>query len=335
MKFTDDLLPAIIYLGILTGYIIILHLFRIFYRIKIRRSHFTENFLRAPGQSLLKKIDGLNEDITLIVTTLVTIPLVFYSGYVSHLYFYKREFDPIVVNIIGGLGAVVTIYCLVKTLKLLKKRRMIRFGYEGQITVGQELNQLMLEGHYVYHDFPAEKFNIDHIVVGRSGIFAVETKAQSKPTTKNRRQDATVEYNGKMLDFPDGDDFKIIEQAEQQAFWLSEWISSAIGEQVAARAIVALPGWFVKRTSADGISVVNPQQFPSLFKHIKPRTLNDEMISRIVHQLEQKCRDIAPGSKASDGGQPAIKDPVGINSTGVDTHHNNPRLLKIYDFSPN
>ena len=70
----------------------------------------------------------------------------------------------------------------------------------------------MLEGNYVYHDFPADKFNIDHIVVGRSGIFAVETKVRSKPTTNNHRQDATVEYNGKMLNFPDGDDFKIIEQ---------------------------------------------------------------------------------------------------------------------------
>lgn len=306
MKFAHDLWPAIIYLGILAGYILILHLFRTFYRTKRRRSPFTENFLRAPGQSLVKKIDGLNEDICLNVTVLVTIPLVFYSGYVSHLYFYKREFDPIVVNILGGIGAAITIYYLVKTLKSLKKRRIIRLGYEGEITVGQELNQLMLEGNYVYHDFPADKFNIDHIVVGRSGIFTVETKARSKPTTNNRQQDATVEYNGKMLNFPDGDDFKIIEQAERQASWLSKWISSTIGEQVAARAIVALPGWFVKRTSADGISVVSPQQFPSLFKHIKPRTLTDEMITRIVHQLEQKCRDVVPGSKAYDGGQPAM-----------------------------
>ena len=167
----------------------------------------------------------------------------------------------------------------------------------------------MFQGKHVYHDFPADKFNIDHIVVGRSGIFAVETKARSKSTTNNRREDATVEYNGKMLMFPNGDDFKIIEQAERQSSWLSQWISSATGDQVAARAIVALPGWFVKRTSADGISVVNPKQFPSLFKHIKPRTLTDEMITRIVHQLEQKCRDVVPVSKAQEGEHPSASKP--------------------------
>jgi len=255
---------------------------------------------------LVNQLDGLNEDIGLNVTLLITIPFAFYSAYVSYLYFYQREFNPVAVPILAGFGVIITIVYLLKTMKLLKKRRIIRLGYESDITVGQELNQLMLNGNYVYHDFPADAFNIDHIVVGRSGIFVVETNGRSKPTPHNREKDATVEYNGKMLNFPDGNDFQIIEQAERQASWLSNWISSAIGEPVAARAIVALPGWFVKRTSADGISVVNPNQFPSLFKHIKPRTLTDEMIRRMVHQIEQKCRNIVPDAEEYNRAQPLL-----------------------------
>ena len=299
MKFAHDLLPAIIFFTILVCYIVLLYLMRTFLRIKAQHPPFTENFLRAPGQSLIKKFEILNEDISLNAILLITTPLLFYSGYVSYGYFYNREFDPIVVNILVGVGAVITIYYLTRTMRLIKKRRWVRMGYEGQMVVSQELNQLMLEGNYVYHNFPADKFNIDHIVVGRLGIFTVETNAQLKPSTKNHQQYAPVEYNGKMLIFPDREDFKIIEQAERQASWLSEWISNAIGEQVAARAVVALPGWVIKRTSADGISVVNPSQFPSLFKHIKPRPLTDEMVSRIARLLEQKCRKGEPGSQTS------------------------------------
>ena len=306
LDFAPNLWPIIIYLVILAGYILTLHFLRIFYRFKKRPSPFAENVLRAPGQSLVNQLDGLNEDIGLNVTLLITIPFAFYSAYVSYLYFYQREFNPVAVPILAGFGVIITIVYLLKTMKLLKKRRIIRLGYESDITVGQELNQLMLNGNYVYHDFPADAFNIDHIVVGRSGIFVVETKGRSKPTPHNRQQDATVEYNGKMLNFPDGNDFQIIEQAERQASWMSNWISSAIGEPVAARAIVALPGWFVKRTSADGISVVNPNQFPSLFKHIKPRTLTDEMIRRMVHQIEQKCRNIVPDAEEYNRAQPVL-----------------------------
>ena len=90
---------------------------------------------------------------------------------------------------------------------------------------------------------------------------------------------------------------RAIDQAENQASWLSNWLGQAIGEPIAARAIVALPGGFVKRTSSEGISVANPKQFSSLFEHIKPRPLSESMLTRINHQLDQKCRDIEPTSK--------------------------------------
>jgi len=46
----------------------------------------------------------------------------------------------------------------------------------------------MLDGYHVYHDFPAERFNIDHVVVGPAGAFAIETKAvQSLPRGREIR----------------------------------------------------------------------------------------------------------------------------------------------------
>jgi hypothetical protein len=94
-----------------------------------------------------------------------------------------------------------------------------------------------------------------------------------------------------MLTFADITDFETIEQAQQQADWLSKWLGAATGEPIAVRAVVTLPGWVVKRTSADGIPVVNPGQFASLFEHIKPRPLSGTMLNHIKDHLEQKCRN--------------------------------------------
>ena len=233
---------------------------------------------------------------------LVALPFIFYSGFLSTFYIVRRQYVPQEIALWLILGSVFIFFFLLMTLKRLKKRRRLRLGYEGAVAVGQELNQLMLEGNHVYHDFPADQFTIDHVVLGRSGLFVVQTEARSKSANNGRREDETVEYNGQILMFPNGDDLKIIERAERQSSWLSQWISRAVEDQIAARAIVALPGWFVKRTSADGISVVNPKQFPSLFKHIKPRPLTDKMIARIVLQLEQKYREDFVMSPAGDAG---------------------------------
>ena len=56
----------------------------------------------------------------------------------------------------------------------------------------------------------------------------------------------------------------------------------------------ALPGWFVERVASDGIPVINPKQFRSITKPVAGNILSGSMISRIVHQLEQKCRNVEP-----------------------------------------
>jgi Nuclease-related domain len=196
------------------------------------------------------------------------------------------------VSASGGLFFCV--FSIHRATKLLNERTTLRLHYEGLLEVGRHLEQLSHDGFHVYHGLPAETFNIDHVLVGPKGVFAVETKTHLKSVHKKRPEDATVEYDGRTLFFPRTEDYKTIDQAWKQAAWLSEWLGKAIGEPIAARAIVALPGWLVKRTSAEGIPVVNPQQFSSLFKYIKPRPLSNSMIICINHQLVQRCRNPEP-----------------------------------------
>ena len=287
-------LPIILFFGILAIVMSALYLLRKSRQIKRHRSPFTDNFLRSPGESLSKQIMELNDGVTENLVLIITTPILLYSIYISSLLFgnSKNSIWSLIGCIIIGIGFIA--YYLFKLIKLMNLRQSYRLGYEGEIAVGQELNQLMRDGYYVYHDFPADKFNIDHIIVGASGIFAVETKARSKPTSKDRKADAKVKYDGKFLRFPNGTDIESLEQARRQAEWLSKWLRSAVGEAVRVRPVVALPGWFVERVASGGIRVINPKNFRSIAKPKDGNILSEKMISRVVHQLEQKCRDVAP-----------------------------------------
>ena len=287
-------IPFLIIAAVILTAIIVVHVFR--YRIarKGLRSPFTQNLERCPGQSLLKHLDELNEEISIQATALLAVPVGIYAVYVSYLCFGQHPFNLTEAIAIGAIAVVFMGYTAFKLFGFLHERRRIRLGCEGEMIAGQALNQMMLQGYRVYHDFPAERFNIDHIVVGAKGVFAVETKTRSKRTTANRQEDATVEYDGRALHFPNGTDIEMIAQAKRQSKWLANWLSQAIGEALTVRAVLALPGWFVKRTAAQGMPVVNPKQFDSLFAHIPPRPLTPDMIARISHQLDQKCHDIEP-----------------------------------------
>ena len=284
-------LPVILICGILLIMLMVLNVFRRHIRLKSLRPSFKKDMLRIPGGSLLRRLDNLNEQINLYLIYVIILPLIIYSALISYSYFQAAQPSLTVIWISSTICIALIAYLVFNLVRLLSQRKRTRLGYEGELAVGQELNQLMLLGYRVYHDFPADTFNIDHIIVGSKGVFAVETRTRSKGTARKGSQEATVAYDGRMLTFADTTDFETIEKAEQQADWLSNWLTTGTGEPIAVRAIVTLPGWVVKRTSADGIPVVNPGQFTSLFEHIKPRPLSEAMLNCIKDQLERKCRN--------------------------------------------
>jgi hypothetical protein len=124
------------------------------------------------------------------------------------------------------------------------QRRAYRQGLEAELAVAQCLTPLIAEGGFVFHDFPANGFNIDHIVVGRSAVFAIETKSRRKPAAKGQ-ESAQVKYDGSHLRFPDFVDTKCVEQARIQSDWLSKFLASGVGEPVKVLPLLALPGWYV------------------------------------------------------------------------------------------
>lgn len=179
-------------------------------------------------------------------------------------------------------------------LNWLKRRNNLQLGLEAELAVGQELNQLMLHGCRVFHDFPAEDFNIDHIVVGPGGVFAVETKGRAKPDKGRSSYDATVVFDGSILRFPDWCEVEPLKQARRQAEWLQGWLGSAVGCVVEVKAALAIPGWFVERTKKSDVIVFSGKAPNFLAKRQLGAGLSEEMITRISHQIEARCRDVEP-----------------------------------------
>lgn len=290
MNIPSILMPASFIFGMYGILASVFYLQRKHRKLKGYRSPFTSNFLRSPGESLNRQIMEISDKMMEHLVMTLMAPILLYALLYSRNVKFSASVN--MVFIIGGIGFIG--YHLFRLISLINLRQSYRLGYEGEIAVGQELNQLMRDGYYVYHDFPAGKFNIDHIVVGTSGVFAVETKARSKMPSDNSNIDYKVTYDGNRLHFPKGTDVKSIQQAKGQAAWLSKWLNNAVGEAVAVRPVLALPGWYVERTSSNGIAVINPKNFRSIAKPKDGTVLSDQMIKRIVHQLEQKCRDVEP-----------------------------------------
>ena len=264
-----------------------------------RRSPLTRDLLRAPGQSLDAKLQSEELDPSVYLFIAPLTPLFLYTLYLSSRFYNHTPFSPLslVVNVVAGVGVVV--YCVFKLIQIAKTRLKYRLGLEAEMAAGQELNQLLRSGYWVFHDLPAENFNIDHVVVGSNGVFALETKGRAKPG-KDVKDAWKVKYDGERLLFPGWTETKPLAQAERQAKWLQQWLSSAVGEPVGVRPVLVLPGWWVERTSPKGMPVINAKNPEKLFRSLGKTQLSDKLVQQIVHQLDQRCRNVSARAYAAD-----------------------------------
>jgi hypothetical protein len=258
-----------------------------------RRSPLTRNLLRSAGDSLRPQLEELSLDLLGLACLLVIVPLLVYSMWISELHFGSGRLTTlsIAINVIMTLVALGVI--AYRLWKVIARRRTLHLALDGEMAIGQELNQLMLKGYAVYHDFHADNFNIDHVVVAPGGVFAVETKARPKPITSDGKADAEVIYDGASLRFGNWENREFLEQATRQAKWFAQWVSSAVGEAVVVKPVLALPGWFIKRVARGPVQVISGRDAGYL---VRPddRLLSPALIQRIVHQIDARCRTVEP-----------------------------------------
>ncbi|MES1938197.1 nuclease-related domain-containing protein [Salinisphaera hydrothermalis] len=266
-----------------------------------RRHPITRGMLRPPGHALSEKRRESAMNVMYYMafgpmTGFIALATVFGVPYFSG--------EPasnflVYMAIVATLG--VSTWAGLKLRRLLVELQALRLGWEGEVATAEELNKLMRDGFEVFHDLPCERFNIDHVVVGPTGVFAVETKTRSKQKRADDvDNDYTAIFDGEVLDFAGWRDRRCLEQARRQAKWLSDWLTSAPGERTVATPAIAIPGWRIERlkgSTKQSTRVFTPREAKSLVRNPTMQPLDHGAMKRIVHQLDQRCRqDLVPRS---------------------------------------
>jgi hypothetical protein len=143
---------------------------------------------------------------------------------------------------------------------------------------------------------PAERgkhgFNIDHVVIGPSGVAIVEVKTRRKGNSRPGYKDHEVSFDGVRLDWPWGYDQRCIQQALNEADWLAKWIMARTGLKLPVQAVLTIPGWWVNERATRPLRVVNPSFLPDVIRQLADTPLSPQKVELIVRQLDVVCRDV-------------------------------------------
>ena len=183
-----------------------------------------------------------------------------FAGCVCFVFECLHVFSPVKPSLwIGGLFAVPTIaYAAYKCIVVRRKLRAYRRGEEGERIVAKAIeDNLIPRGYKVIHDIQLTKdgkrFNIDHLVIGGNGVFAVETKNYTKP----RKGCAKVTYDGKQPYWNGMPHNKNeADQAESAANDAKELIARKTGMSVDVRPVLCCVGWWAASSDLYGHPVL-------------------------------------------------------------------------------
>src|ERR1044071_79373 len=280
------------------------------------RPPISRKLLRPPGHTLSVQLEAFNEKLldmlgmtavagaiaVLLLTSLF--PIFFHKG--IHEWIAAKGLQntlltwPLLPALVGNALFLVVSFCAAvwgigRCLELIKKIRVHHLGLRGEQAVAEALTEAAGMGYRSFHDFPAgENWNIDHVVVGPGGVFAIETKTKSKRKAPSGMKDHEVAYDGTTLQFPWGQNREFVEQARRNAKTLSTFLGKATGTKVWVTAVLVLPGWYVVPTSNPLTHEVRVMPETALGKYLRgqPQSLSNQQIEQIAFQVEQTCRDV-------------------------------------------
>jgi Nuclease-related domain len=240
--------------------------------------------LRVPGQSLDEQIEMLLND---KVTGYALFPIFLWvmAGNDWLLQAIHASRSPL-TYVLAAL--VVTPWSIVRLIQLKRELNNRRQGRDGERAVAEVLERLRESGARVFHDIPGDNFNIDHVIIARQGVFAVETKTWSKTggDARIRVRDGYLLKNGHAVeDNP-------MDQATAAAHWLGRLIEASIGKPLPVKGVVLFPGWFIEPLDDETkkrVWVLEPKALSSFLEH-EPIKLAESDVSLATFHLSRYVR---------------------------------------------
>jgi hypothetical protein len=143
----------------------------------------------------------------------------------------------------------------------------------------------------VFHDVETTAGVVDHVVIGQTGVYAVNVVA------KRFRSGDSVRLNGNALQFSNSKTEHSIVGIAASAKRLEKEFHKLLGHDVRVRSVIALPGWEVVEQAHELHLLVNERNI-AMLKGWRDNTDNlmNEDVDVLKKEMTTKCLRSAGGA---------------------------------------
>ena len=237
---------------------------------------------RLPGQSIREERERLFDDKVMgyFFAVLVTWLL---AGWQWLYEWTGARLNPRFTTLVA---AIVTVYCAYRIWHIRPKFRNLTVGERGERRVSEILHKLRGRNYVTFDDLLLNGVNVDHVLVGPGGVFAIETKTYSVFGNGI----AGIAANGELHLSGKPALKDALNQARSSAALISAEVKRWTAREVWVTPIVVLPGWRIDPPKSETTVIVLNEETISEFFKTRDEKLSHGQVRELCSHLDRSAR---------------------------------------------
>jgi hypothetical protein len=200
------------------------------------------------------------------------------------------------------------LFCFLILRDVQRVRRLTR-SLACELAVGQALDHLirpLAKPYFVFHDFPADSYSIDNVLVTPQGVFVIQTVARDFPLDLEGQPINTVSVENERLRFRGWNERQVLRKVRLSTVWLRQWLSRHTKLSVPVSGILVLPGWVIDDETehlgdSRDVRVVDGADLATQLGTAQVEVIDDAQRQRLVDTLNARYRHFESKRQSTDG----------------------------------
>ena len=246
---------------------------------------FAESIMHEAAQRFRDELERLSSSQAIYLSGTLVFLVLFAAAYLRQAGTLFAGYPAWQLRLQFGFLVVAALFAGLRLVCTILANRQVRFVRDANVAVGHQLQQISTGANRVFHDVRTSAGVVDHVLVGQTGIYAINVVAR-----RGTKHGKAVLRNSRVV-FSGRDEQVPVVDITSSALRLEKEISRLLGHKTRVRSVIAVPGWDIGEQASEQHLLVNERTIPMLrgWRDQSDYLMNED-VDMLQKELTARCR---------------------------------------------
>ena len=247
--------------------------------------NFAESIMQEAAQRFRDELDRLSSSQATYLSGALVFIVLFVAAYILQAQVLFAGYPVWQLWLQIGFLTLAALFAAWRLGHTVLARRQVRFVRDANVAVGHQLQQISTGANRVFHDVVTTAGVVDHVLVGQTGIYAINVVA------RRARKNGSAILKGNCLSFSTTQEQTPLVEITASTARLEKEICRLLGHKIRVRSVIAVPGWDIGEQASENHLLVNERTIAMLrgWKDQSDYLMNED-VDALQQELTARCR---------------------------------------------